>query len=101
MFQAKKIRLFNKPQADIYEVNVDLPEDTWIVSASILKTPGEYLLCTLNAIINKTKTNMVKQSFLVINHTINVDIPTLENLLFINSVDVDNETYSIFEIFTD
>lgn len=105
MKNPQKVQLLHERAGYTFLEEIELPKNAWILSASGLGTPGGYLLVTLNIIADIDVETEIKH-FIVIYHNhkqnyfYNTEYITnhYEDLLYINSFDVDDDTYSVFEV---
>lgn len=76
-----------------------LKENTWILSVSGLKTPGGAIKFTLNVLEDeKMSNNDIKKTYYIISQYNEECLVPLDQLMYINSVDIDDETFSVFEV---
>ena len=104
MKNPQKVQLLHIGSGFTYRQTIELPKNAWILSASGLGTPGDYLLVTLN-IIADVDVEKEEKVFLVVYHNhgdkyYNTEYITdhYEDLLYLNSFDIDDDTYSVFEV---
>ena len=90
------ILLFNKQYDKPIQKVIELPAHTWVMGASGLLCPGDSLKCWLNVVIPEEK-ETEKRTFLVVYHN-NTNIDNLDNLMHVSTFDIENETYSVFEV---
>jgi hypothetical protein len=100
MITAQKLQLIHEQRGYDYVKQIELPKNAWILSASGLGTPGEFLLVTINIFSNSNADKEIKEFLVMCHH--NKEVKNIEemyeNLLFLNSFDIEDETYSVFEI---
>ena len=96
---SSRIMLCHVKRCETQHLIISVPKNAWILSVSGLGTPGNHLLCHLNA-IQRPFSDKENKEFLLLYHGGDKDIAqdTYERLVFINSFDVEDEAYSVFEV---
>ena len=102
MTVSKKIKLcdsiYNKP------IDIWLKNRTWVVSASGLGVPGGFNLFSLNIIYDDDEPTIeVLRTFYIVPHSelkeeVHID---LDSLILLNTIDIDYDSYSVFEVIKD
>lgn len=94
------ILLFNKPYTKQIQKTIDIPLHTWVLGASGLLCPGNSLKCWLNVVIPEESLEekiTEKRVFIIACHD-DSEMFDIDNLMHISTFDIEDETYSVFEV---
>lgn len=96
MSKLDTVLLYKNRYTKQIQKTIDLPLRTWVIYASGLLLPGDALKVWLNVEISD-EDETEKRTFVIACHD-GEQIDNIDNLMHIATFDVEDESYSVFEV---